>query len=71
MTVDFWTFPDPTRTDADYMRAALALARRGLGRTAENPAVGALVVRDGAIVGQGWTQDGGRPHAERVALDAA
>jgi len=71
MTVDFWTSPTPLRTDADYMRAALALARRGLGRTAENPSVGALIVRDGMIVGQGWTQDGGRPHAERVALDAA
>jgi diaminohydroxyphosphoribosylaminopyrimidine deaminase / 5-amino-6-(5-phosphoribosylamino)uracil reductase len=53
------------------MRAALALARRGLGRTAENPAVGALVVRDGVIVGQGFTQDGGRPHAEPVALAEA
>ena len=71
MTPDFWTLPAPPRTDADYMRAALALARRGLGRTAENPAVGALIVRDGVVVGQGWTQDGGRPHAERVALDAA
>lgn len=71
MTPDFWKFPEPERDDADYMRAALALARRGLGRTAENPSVGALIVRDGVIVGQGWTQDGGRPHAERVALDAA
>ncbi|HMN73528.1 MAG TPA: bifunctional diaminohydroxyphosphoribosylaminopyrimidine deaminase/5-amino-6-(5-phosphoribosylamino)uracil reductase RibD [Rhodoblastus sp.] len=71
MTPDFWKSPSPPRSDADYMRAALALARRGLGRTAENPAVGALVVRDDVIVGQGWTQDGGRPHAERVALDAA
>ena len=44
------------------MRATIALMRRArLGRTAENPAVGALVVRDGVIVGQGWTQDGGRP----------
>lgn len=71
MTADFWKSPSAPRTDADYMRAALALARRGLGRTAENPSVGALIVRDGVIVGQGWTQDGGRPHAERVALDAA
>lgn len=71
MTPDFWTSSEPPRDDADYMRAALALARRGLGRTAENPSVGALVVRDGVIVGQGWTQDGGRPHAERVALDEA
>jgi diaminohydroxyphosphoribosylaminopyrimidine deaminase / 5-amino-6-(5-phosphoribosylamino)uracil reductase len=67
----FYETPQPPRTDEDFMRAALALARRGLGRTAENPAVGALVVRDGLIVAQGWTQDGGRPHAERVALDAA
>jgi diaminohydroxyphosphoribosylaminopyrimidine deaminase/5-amino-6-(5-phosphoribosylamino)uracil reductase len=71
MTLDFWKSPAPAREDPDYMRAALALARRGLGRTAENPSVGALIVRDGVIVGQGWTQDGGRPHAERVALDAA
>ncbi|MCB1542104.1 MAG: bifunctional diaminohydroxyphosphoribosylaminopyrimidine deaminase/5-amino-6-(5-phosphoribosylamino)uracil reductase RibD [Rhodoblastus sp.] len=71
MTLDFWKSSEPPRADADYMHAALALARRGLGRTAENPAVGALIVRDGVIVGQGWTQDGGRPHAERVALDAA
>ena len=71
MSVDFWKSPTPPREDADYMRAALALARRGLGRTAENPSVGALIVRDGVIVGQGWTQDGGRPHAERMALDAA
>ena len=59
------------RSDADFMRAALAVGRRGLGRTAENPAVGALVVRDGVIVGQGWTRDGGRPHAETEALKAA
>ncbi|MFV0280794.1 MAG: bifunctional diaminohydroxyphosphoribosylaminopyrimidine deaminase/5-amino-6-(5-phosphoribosylamino)uracil reductase RibD [Rhodoblastus sp.] len=71
MSPDFWNAPAPVREDADFMRAALALARRGLGRTGENPSVGALVVRDGAIVGQGWTQDGGRPHAERVALEAA
>ena len=71
MSEPFWTAPAPVRADEDFMRAALALARRGLGRTAENPAVGALVVRDGVVVAHGWTQDGGRPHAERVALDAA
>lgn len=71
MSLEFWHTSQAARQDADYMRAALALARRGLGRTAENPSVGALIVRDGVIVGQGWTQDGGRPHAERVALDAA
>jgi diaminohydroxyphosphoribosylaminopyrimidine deaminase/5-amino-6-(5-phosphoribosylamino)uracil reductase len=53
------------------MRAALALARRGLGRTWPNPAVGAVLVRDGAVVGRGWTQPGGRPHAETEALRAA
>lgn len=68
MTADHAPSPRP---DADYMRAAIALARRGLGRTGDNPAVGALVVRDGVIVGQGWTQDGGRPHAEPVALAQA
>lgn len=71
MSGEFWKTSAPARADADFMRAALALGRRGLGRTAENPSVGALVVRDGLIVAQGWTQDGGRPHAERVALDAA
>lgn len=71
MSGEFWKTSAPPRADADFMRAALALGRRGLGRTAENPSVGALVVRDGLIVAQGWTQDGGRPHAERVALDAA
>ena len=59
------------RTDADFMSAALALGRRGLGLTADNPAVGALIVRDGMVVGQGWTQPGGRPHAERMALQNA
>jgi diaminohydroxyphosphoribosylaminopyrimidine deaminase/5-amino-6-(5-phosphoribosylamino)uracil reductase len=53
------------------MRAALALARRGLGRTWPNPSVGALIVRDGSIIGRGWTQPGGRPHAETEALARA
>lgn len=50
------------------MRAALALAARGLGRVAPNPAVGCILVKDGRIVGRGWTQRGGRPHAEAEAL---
>jgi diaminohydroxyphosphoribosylaminopyrimidine deaminase/5-amino-6-(5-phosphoribosylamino)uracil reductase len=54
--------------DADFMSAALALGRRALGRAAPNPAVGAIVVRDGVIVGRGWTKPGGRPHAETEAL---
>ena len=53
------------------MRAALALARRSLGRTWPNPAVGCVIVKDGAIVGRGRTQDGGRPHAEVDALKQA
>jgi diaminohydroxyphosphoribosylaminopyrimidine deaminase/5-amino-6-(5-phosphoribosylamino)uracil reductase len=57
--------------DDDFMAAALALGRRNLGRTAPNPAVGALVVRDGIIVARGWTGVGGRPHAETLALQAA
>ena len=53
------------------MRAALALAARGLGRTWPNPAVGCVLVRDGVAVGRGWTQPGGRPHAETEALARA
>ncbi len=53
------------------MRAALALARRSLGRTWPNPAVGCVIVKDGGVVGRGRTQDGGRPHAEVDALAAA
>lgn len=50
------------------MRIALALASRGLGNVWPNPAVGCVIVRDGVIVGRGWTQPGGRPHAETEAL---
>lgn len=53
------------------MRAALNLAARGLGRVAPNPAVGCVLVKDGTIVGRGWTQPGGRPHAETQALARA
>ncbi|MGD9810269.1 MAG: bifunctional diaminohydroxyphosphoribosylaminopyrimidine deaminase/5-amino-6-(5-phosphoribosylamino)uracil reductase RibD [Sphingobium sp.] len=53
------------------MRAAIALSHRGLGRTAPNPNVGCLIVRDGIVVGRGWTQPGGRPHAEALALAEA
>ena len=53
------------------MAAALALAARGRGRTAPNPNVGCLIVRDGHVVGRGWTQPGGRPHAEAMALAEA
>ena len=57
--------------DVEHMRAALALARRGLGSTWPNPSVGCVVVRDGRVVGRGETAPGGRPHAERVALAMA
>jgi diaminohydroxyphosphoribosylaminopyrimidine deaminase/5-amino-6-(5-phosphoribosylamino)uracil reductase len=57
--------------DRRYMRLALALGRRGLGRTWPNPAVGAVIVKGGEIVGRGWTQPDGRPHAEIEALQRA
>jgi diaminohydroxyphosphoribosylaminopyrimidine deaminase / 5-amino-6-(5-phosphoribosylamino)uracil reductase len=57
--------------DRRFMQLALTLGRRGLGRTWPNPSVGAVVVRDGVIVGRGWTQPAGRPHAEPVALERA
>lgn len=57
--------------DEIHMRAAIALARANLGRTAENPSVGCVIVKDGAVVGEGATGVGGRPHAEEVALDQA
>ncbi|HXI07499.1 MAG: bifunctional diaminohydroxyphosphoribosylaminopyrimidine deaminase/5-amino-6-(5-phosphoribosylamino)uracil reductase RibD [Bradyrhizobium sp.] len=62
---------DSRAADQRYMQLALALGRRGQGRTWPNPAVGAVVVKDGVIVGRGWTQPGGRPHAEPEALRRA
>jgi len=61
-----------TPLDVSNMQAALALAGRGLGNVWPNPAVGCLIVdRDGVVVGRGWTQPGGRPHAETEALKQA
>ncbi|HVI98114.1 MAG TPA: bifunctional diaminohydroxyphosphoribosylaminopyrimidine deaminase/5-amino-6-(5-phosphoribosylamino)uracil reductase RibD [Sphingomonas sp.] len=57
--------------DRRWMAAALALATRGRGRTAPNPNVGCVIVQQGRVVGRGWTQPGGRPHAEAVALALA
>ena len=54
-----------------FMAHALALGRRGLGRVWPNPAVGCVIVQDGRIVGRGFTQPGGRPHAETMALAQA
>ncbi len=57
--------------DRHWMKAALALGRRGLGGTAPNPSVGCILVNGGRVVGRGWTQPGGRPHAEAEALRRA
>ena len=53
------------------MAEAVALGERGRGRTAPNPNVGCVIVADGRVVGRGWTQPGGRPHAEAMALAEA
>jgi diaminohydroxyphosphoribosylaminopyrimidine deaminase / 5-amino-6-(5-phosphoribosylamino)uracil reductase len=53
------------------MEAAVALAERGIGRTGNNPSVGCILVNGGLVVGRGWTQPGGRPHAEAMALEQA
>jgi diaminohydroxyphosphoribosylaminopyrimidine deaminase/5-amino-6-(5-phosphoribosylamino)uracil reductase len=60
-----------TPDDLRYLRRTLALARRAAGRTAPNPMVGAVVVRDGVVVGEGWHPKAGAPHAEVFALRAA
>ena len=63
-----------TDIDETFMRLALRLAKRGLGQTAPNPSVGAVIVSNGGsceVIGRGWTQPGGRPHAETMALEGA
>jgi diaminohydroxyphosphoribosylaminopyrimidine deaminase / 5-amino-6-(5-phosphoribosylamino)uracil reductase len=50
------------------MAAALAIGERGVGCTGNNPSVGCMIVRDGHVIGRGWTQSSGRPHAEAMAL---
>jgi len=57
--------------DTDWMAVAIALSRRGRPTSAPNPNVGCLIVKNGKVVARGWTQAGGRPHAEAVALEAA
>ncbi len=59
------------QVDERWMSLALSLGRRGMGQTWPNPAVGCVIVKDGTVVGRGWTKRGGRPHAETVALDQA
>jgi diaminohydroxyphosphoribosylaminopyrimidine deaminase / 5-amino-6-(5-phosphoribosylamino)uracil reductase len=68
-----WTAEPVHDPDLDlrFMQEALDLGRANLGRTWPNPSVGAVVVKDGAVVGRGATQPGGRPHAEAVALAEA
>ncbi len=53
------------------MGAAITLGERGRGRTAPNPNVGCVIVKQGRVIGRGWTQPGGRPHAEAMALGQA
>jgi diaminohydroxyphosphoribosylaminopyrimidine deaminase/5-amino-6-(5-phosphoribosylamino)uracil reductase len=66
------TTSKPTDIDIAHMRAALTLAVRGLGRVWPNPAVGCVLVSpDGRVIARGWTQPGGRPHAETEALRRA
>lgn len=57
--------------DRRWMQLALSLGARGLGQVAPNPAVGCVIVKDGRVLGRGWTQPSGRPHAETVALAQA
>lgn len=63
--------PHDPALDERFMQLAFALGQRTLGRTWPNPAVGAVVVKDGIVIGRGWTQPGGRPHAETEALKRA
>ena len=60
-----------TTEDERFMQRALALARRGLGKTSPNPCVGAVLVKAGKIIGEGWHKRAGGPHAEVWALRAA
>lgn len=61
----------PNSDDARWLSAAARLASRGVPLSRPNPAVGAILVKDGKVIARGWTQPGGRPHAEAVALGAA
>ena len=63
--------PAEAEADAAWMATCLRLAARGLGNAWPNPAVGCAIVRAGRCVGRGWTQPGGRPHAETEALARA
>jgi diaminohydroxyphosphoribosylaminopyrimidine deaminase / 5-amino-6-(5-phosphoribosylamino)uracil reductase len=71
MAIEAPAAPAAPDLDLRSMQAALALARRGLGTVWPNPAVGCVIVKDGRVVGRGWTQPGGRPHGEAEALGRA
>jgi diaminohydroxyphosphoribosylaminopyrimidine deaminase / 5-amino-6-(5-phosphoribosylamino)uracil reductase len=71
MAIEAPAVPAAPDLDLRSMQAALALARRGLGTVWPNPAVGCVIVKDGRVVGRGWTQPGGRPHGEAEALGRA
>jgi diaminohydroxyphosphoribosylaminopyrimidine deaminase/5-amino-6-(5-phosphoribosylamino)uracil reductase len=60
-----------TFSDSHYMQRALTLAKKGLGKTSPNPAVGCVIVKNGAIIGEGWHKQAGGPHAEVHALAMA
>jgi len=57
--------------DSRYMGLAIELSRRGIGATGQNPPVGCVIIKDGIMVGRGFTASGGRPHAETIALAQA
>lgn len=57
--------------DERWMRVALTIGKRLIGNTWPNPSVGCVIVKDGSVVGRGWTGDGGRPHAETIAINQA
>ncbi|MCY4100714.1 MAG: bifunctional diaminohydroxyphosphoribosylaminopyrimidine deaminase/5-amino-6-(5-phosphoribosylamino)uracil reductase RibD, partial [Rhodobacteraceae bacterium] len=61
----------PTEADQKFIRIALGLGKRSQGQTWPNPSVGCILVKDNIIVGRGFTQPQGRPHAEVVALNQA
>lgn len=71
MTTSDGVSPEQSIADDRWMELAIRVARRGQGTTAPNPSVGCILVRDDRLVARGWTQPGGRPHAEVVALTAA
>jgi len=60
-----------TTTDTRYMKRALMLARKGIGKTSPNPAVGCVILKNGVVIGEGWHRKAGGPHAEIHALEMA